>query len=149
MNENQLRELFKTNEANKTMEATFYETQKSLALIAKQAKYFYDQLILQGFNEGQAMEFMMRTFSANNQQKEWYVMRNYWYVSLTNKYPQPNADDPIRVVQSVQIKKKYSIVEMTREATPNEIDKCKLIYCGHGFFDEPNIQNNINKNLRD
>ena len=38
MNENQLRELFKTNEANKTMEATFYETQKSLALIAKQAK---------------------------------------------------------------------------------------------------------------
>ncbi|HFD1705131.1 hypothetical protein [Enterococcus lactis] len=70
MNENQLRELFKTNEANQTMEATFYEIQKSLALIAKQAKYFYDQLILQGFNEGQAMEFMMRTFSANNQQKE-------------------------------------------------------------------------------
>ncbi|EQB4889885.1 hypothetical protein [Enterococcus faecium] len=76
-------------------------------------------------------------------------MRNYWYVSLSNKYPQPNADDPIRVVQSVQIKKKYSIVEMTREATPKEIDKCKLIYCGHGFFDESNIQNNINKNLRD
>lgn len=55
----------------------------------------------------------------------------------------------MRVVRSVQIKGKYSIVEMTREATPNEIDKCKLIYCGHGFFDEPNIQNNINKNLRD
>ncbi|TKO90924.1 hypothetical protein DVY24_02885 [Enterococcus faecium] len=47
------------------------------------------------------------------------------------------------------VKKKYSIIEMTREATPKEIDKCKLIYCGHGFFDEPNIQNNINKNLRD
>lgn len=76
-------------------------------------------------------------------------MRNYCYVSLSNRYPQPNTDDPPRVVQSVQIKKKYSIVEMTREATPNEIDKCKLIYCGHGFFDEPNIQNNINKNLRD
>ncbi|EOM08203.1 hypothetical protein [Enterococcus faecium] len=72
-------------------------------------------------------------------------MRNYWYVSLTNKYPQPNADDPIRVVQSVQIKKKYSIVEMTREATPNEIDKCKLIYCGHGYFSEQNIQTNIKK----
>ena len=52
------------------MEAPFYETKKSLSLIAKQAKYFYDQLILQGFNEGQAMEFMMRTFSASNQQKE-------------------------------------------------------------------------------
>ncbi|EME7107760.1 hypothetical protein KVJ51_000876 [Enterococcus faecium] len=75
-------------------------------------------------------------------------MRNYWYVSLTNRYPQPNADDPVRVVQSVQIKKKYSIIEMTREATPKEIDKCKLVYCGHGFFDESNIQININKNLR-
>ena len=72
-------------------------------------------------------------------------MRNYWYVSLSNKYPQPNADDPIRVVQSVQIKKKYSIVEMTREATPNEIDKCKLIYCGHGYFSEQNIQTNIER----
>ncbi|HGF7442825.1 TPA: hypothetical protein QFK93_001841 [Enterococcus faecium] len=76
-------------------------------------------------------------------------MRNYWYVSLSNRYPQPTTNDPIRVVQSVQIKKKYSIFEMTREATPKEIDKCKLIYCGHGFFDESNIQNNINKNLRD
>lgn len=70
MNEKQLSELFKLNESNQTAEATFYEAQKSLALIAKQAKYFYDQLILQGFNEGQAMEFMMRTFSADNQQKE-------------------------------------------------------------------------------
>ncbi len=70
MNEKQLSELFKLNEANQTVEATFYEAQKSLALIAKQAKYFYDQLILQGFNDAQAMEFMMLTFSANNQQKE-------------------------------------------------------------------------------
>lgn len=77
------------------------------------------------------------------------MMRNYWYVSLSNRYPQPNENDLVRVVQSVQIKKKYSIIEMTREATPKEIDKCKLIYCGHCFFDEPNIQNNINKNLRD
>ncbi|EME3565777.1 hypothetical protein QUO84_000533 [Enterococcus faecium] len=76
-------------------------------------------------------------------------MRNYWYVSLSNRYPQPTTNDPIRVVQSIQIKKKYSIIEMAREATPKEIDKCKLVYCGHGFFDESNIQNNINKNLRD
>ncbi|HFJ7364159.1 hypothetical protein [Enterococcus lactis] len=72
-------------------------------------------------------------------------MRNYWYISLTNKYPQPNADDPIRVVRSVQIKKKYSIIEMLREATPNEVDKCKLRYCGHGYFSEQNIQTNIKK----
>ncbi|MRI73517.1 hypothetical protein FDP51_05715 [Enterococcus mundtii] len=65
MNEKQLSELFKMNESNQTLEATFYETQKGLALIAKQAKYFYDQLVLQGFNGEQAMEFTMRTFSAN------------------------------------------------------------------------------------
>ncbi|MBC2828669.1 hypothetical protein EYY47_12765 [Enterococcus faecalis] len=55
----------------------------------------------------------------------------------------------MRVVMSVQIKKNASIVEMTREATPKEIDDCKLVYCGHGLFDEANIQNNINKNLMD
>lgn len=37
-------------------------------------------------------------------------MRNYWYVSLSNRYPQPNANEPQRVVQSVQMKSKYSIV---------------------------------------
>lgn len=72
-------------------------------------------------------------------------MRNYWYVSLTNRYPQPNTDDPVRVVQSVQIKKKYSIVEMEREATPKEIDKCKLLYCGHGFHSDEHIQINLSK----
>ncbi|MEQ7274643.1 hypothetical protein [Enterococcus thailandicus] len=66
MNEKQLQELFKMNESNQTAEATFYEAQKSLTLIAKQAKYFYDQLVMQGFNEEQAMEFVMRTFSVNN-----------------------------------------------------------------------------------
>ena len=72
-------------------------------------------------------------------------MRNYWYVSLSNRYPQPNDNDPIRVVQSVQIKKKYSIIEMAREATPNEIDKYKLVYCGHGFFLDKHIQENLSK----
>lgn len=76
-------------------------------------------------------------------------MRNYWYVSLINDYPRCKDCRDKRVVQSVQMKSKYSIVEMTREAEPDEIDACKLVYCGHGFFDEPNIQSNINKNLRD
>ncbi|MGQ4068472.1 hypothetical protein ACSQ34_12200 [Enterococcus mundtii] len=76
-------------------------------------------------------------------------MRNYWYVSLSNRYPPPNEDDSLRVVQSVQIKKKYSIVEMTREATPKEIDKYNLRYCGHGYFNESHIEENINKNSRD
>ncbi|NBA63306.1 hypothetical protein [Enterococcus mundtii] len=65
MNEKQLSELFKLNESNQTAEATFYEAQKGLALVAKHAKYFYNQLVMEGFNEQQAMEFTMRTFSAN------------------------------------------------------------------------------------
>lgn len=74
-------------------------------------------------------------------------MRNYWYISFSNRYPKQNKSDPVRMVRSVQIKKKYSIIEMAREATLKEIDKYNLRYCGHGFFDESNIQNNINKNL--
>ncbi|EGO7718079.1 hypothetical protein E3O87_001636 [Enterococcus faecalis] len=77
-------------------------------------------------------------------------MKSYWYVSLTHKYPQLNrSTDSMRVVMSVQIKKNASIVEMTREATPKEIDACKLVYCGHGYFDEKNIQDNIKRNMRD
>ena len=77
-------------------------------------------------------------------------MKSYWYVSLTHRYPQPNrSTDSMRVVMSVQIKKNASIIEMTREATPKEIDACKLVYCGHGYFDEKNIQENIKRNMRD
>ncbi|EKK5902588.1 hypothetical protein NG877_13860 [Enterococcus faecalis] len=77
-------------------------------------------------------------------------MKSYWYVSLTHKYPQSNRSTvSMRVVMSVQIKKNASIVEMTREATPKEIDDCKLVYCGHGYFDEKNIQENIKRNMRD
>lgn len=72
-------------------------------------------------------------------------MRNYWYISLSNRYPQPSEQDSVRSVQSVQIKKKYSIIEMTREATPNEVDKCKLIYCGHGYWKDEYIQYNIER----
>ena len=72
-------------------------------------------------------------------------MSNYWHVSLFNRYPQLNENDLVRVVQSVQIKKKYSIIEMTREATPNEIDKYKLVYCGHGYWKDEYIQCNIER----
>ncbi|HAP5284341.1 TPA: hypothetical protein IUZ37_001328 [Enterococcus faecalis] len=77
-------------------------------------------------------------------------MKSYWYVSLTHEYPQPkHSTVSMRVVMSVQIKKNASIVEMTREATPKEIDACKLVYCGHGYFDEKNIQENIKRSMRD
>lgn len=73
-------------------------------------------------------------------------MKNYWYVSLTHKYPQPkHSVDAVRVVMSVQIKKYNSIIEMTREATPREIDYCKLVYCGHGRWNDKRVQENISK----
>ncbi|MGG5359352.1 hypothetical protein [Enterococcus sp. DIV0240a] len=75
-------------------------------------------------------------------------MKNYWYVSLSNRYPQPSEQDPVRSVQSVQVKKDYSIVEMSREATPNEIDHCKLVECGYGGFDDEHVQENIKKHTR-
>lgn len=76
-------------------------------------------------------------------------MKSYWYVSLTHKYPQPNhSTGSMRVVMSVQIKKNASIVEMTREATPKEIDACNLVYCGCGSWDDKHIQENIEKYVR-
>ncbi|HFD1755543.1 hypothetical protein [Enterococcus durans] len=72
-------------------------------------------------------------------------MRNYWYVSLSNRYPQPSTNDPPRIVQSIQMKSKYSIVEMTREAEPCEVDKYNLRYCGHGFYSDKHIQENLSK----
>ena len=73
-------------------------------------------------------------------------MKSYWYVSLTHKYPQPNrSTGSMRVVMSVQIKKNVSIVEMTREATPKEIDACKLVYCGHGSWKDKHIQETVER----
>ncbi|ARV03974.1 hypothetical protein [Enterococcus faecalis] len=76
-------------------------------------------------------------------------MKNYWYLSLTHKYPQPNySTDSVRVVMSVQIKKNISIVEMTREATSKEIDSCKLVYCGIGCWEDKHIRENVEKYIR-
>ncbi|AYQ24185.1 MULTISPECIES: hypothetical protein [Enterococcus] len=61
-----------------------------------------------------------------------------------HKYPQSShLSNSVRSVMFVQIKKNVSIIEMTREATSKEIDDCKLIYCGHGYFDEKNVKRNM------
>lgn len=64
-------------------------------------------------------------------------LRNYWYVSLAGNYPQR--------AMSVQIAKRYTIVELTDEATPVEVDHCKLVYCGCGRWKDAHIQENIRK----
>ncbi|ACZ63740.1 conserved hypothetical protein [Enterococcus phage phiFL1B] len=45
------------NENNQTLEATFFETQRSLEFIAKQGKYLFDKCLDEGFNENQALRF--------------------------------------------------------------------------------------------
>ncbi|EGO8565241.1 hypothetical protein ACPTHA_14070 [Enterococcus faecalis] len=73
-------------------------------------------------------------------------MKNYWFVSLTSKYPPPNHSlDASCVVISVRIKKNASIVETMRESTTKEID---AVYYGVGCWEDKHIQENIKKYVR-
>lgn len=67
---------------------------------------------------------------------------NFWYISLKNKRPSN------RKIISVQIKKNYSIIELSTEADPDIIDHCKLIYLGQGFFFDSKIQKELIKYVR-
>lgn len=67
---------------------------------------------------------------------------NFWYIILNDKRPKN------RNVISIQIKKNYSIIELSTEADPDIIDQCKLIYLGQGFFFDPIIQIEIAKHVR-
>lgn len=67
-------------------------------------------------------------------------MRHYWYISLAGNYPQR--------AMSAQIAKRYTIVELADEATPNEIDQYKLVLIGIGWFNDKHIQENIKRWLR-
>lgn len=67
MEAKQFKELSEMNEANRTLEATFFETQKGFDLVIKQAKYFYDRCLTEGFNEDQALKFMIKTFASGKE----------------------------------------------------------------------------------
>ncbi|MGX7259224.1 hypothetical protein ACWOFB_12700 [Enterococcus hermanniensis] len=49
---------------------------------------------------------------------------------------------------SVQIAKRYTIVELTDEATVWEIDVCKLVFIGIGSYKDEHIQENMKRWLR-
>lgn len=67
---------------------------------------------------------------------------NFWYISLNDKRPSN------RNIISVQMKKNYSIMELSTEADPDIIDHCKLIYLGQGFFFDADIQKELTKHIR-
>lgn len=66
MNEKAMKELMKANEANQVAEATFFEIQRSMDLIAKQGKYLYDKSLENGFNEDQALKFTVGILTGGN-----------------------------------------------------------------------------------
>ncbi|MFS7206700.1 hypothetical protein AB6831_04240 [Carnobacterium divergens] len=68
----------------------------------------------------------------------------YWYVSLNNSYPFRD-----KKVRSVQIKDKYSIIELTDEASLIDIDNCKLRHLGIGLWKDKHIQINYKKFLEE
>lgn len=67
---------------------------------------------------------------------------NFWYISLNNKRPNN------RNIISIQIRKNYSILELSTEADPDIIDQCKLIYLGQGFFFDLKIQKELTKHVK-
>lgn len=67
---------------------------------------------------------------------------NFWYISLNDKRPSN------RNIISVQMKKNYSIMELSTEADPDAIDHCKLIYLGQGFFFDLEIQKELTKHVK-
>lgn len=67
---------------------------------------------------------------------------NFWYICLNNKRPNN------RNIISIQIQKNYSIIELSTEADPDIIDRCKLIYLGQGFFFDSSIQKEYTKHIK-
>lgn len=65
MNQKQLEELMKLNENNRTLEATFFEAQKGLSILAKQGKYLFDECVAEGFSEQQTLQFTIGVFTGS------------------------------------------------------------------------------------
>ena len=57
-----LSEVMKQNEINQTIEATFFEMQRSISLLVKQTKFAYDEALSVGFDEKQALTIATTMF---------------------------------------------------------------------------------------
>lgn len=65
MNELINRKLAEVHENNRTLETTFFETQKGLSMVAKQSRFMFDECIANGFTEDQALKLVIGLFSGN------------------------------------------------------------------------------------
>lgn len=59
---------------------------------------------------------------------------NYWYIALD----EINLDS--HRIKSIQRLPKVTMVEFGTEATPDEIDRYKLVYCGRGYLKDKHVK---------
>lgn len=64
---------------------------------------------------------------------------NYWYIALDEVH----LDN--KRIKSIQRLPRVTIVEFGTEATSKEIDRYKLVYCGHGHWSDKHIREKIKK----
>ncbi|MGL9969446.1 hypothetical protein [Enterococcus sp. DIV1420a] len=67
---------------------------------------------------------------------------NYWYIALDEIHL-----DSARI-KSIQRLTNVTIVEFGTEATPAEIDRYKLVYCGHGRWKDRHVQKHLRKYVK-
>lgn len=65
---------------------------------------------------------------------------SYWYISRIDKYPTPSWH-----VMSVQLFRRFTVVEMEREAIEHEVESCDLYYLGCGYWNDEHIQDNYKR----
>ncbi|HEY4544069.1 MAG TPA: hypothetical protein VIG40_05445 [Tissierellaceae bacterium] len=64
-------------------------------------------------------------------------LANHFYVSRQGEYPRDGS-----VIQSTY-KNRFSVIEMMREATEEELFVCDLFYIGYGISKDEHIQKHV------
>lgn len=64
-------------------------------------------------------------------------LANHFYISRQGEYPRDGS-----VIQSTY-KNRFSVIEMMREATEEELFVCDLFYIGYGISKDEHIQKHV------
>lgn len=70
------------------------------------------------------------------------MIRFHYYITFTRHVITQHEG-----IRQVELHKGYTLLEMTREATMQEVDSYNLIYCGVGYKTDQHVQENIQKKL--